>query len=119
MRKASAHSAVWLCNAVRLMAWTASGALATMRSAWTDAWEAKDCPGFLPLPLQGMLVQEAHLRIAKARHPDLAFYPCGQTVGLCNDERDCRSIVRGMVEEYVETVERLAASMNEDEATPA
>ena len=90
-----------------------------LRSAWTDAWEAKDCPGFLPLPLQGMLVQEAHLRIAKARHPDLAFYPCGQTVGLCNDERDCRSIVRGMVEEYVETVERLAASMNEDEATPA
>jgi NAD(P)H-dependent flavin oxidoreductase YrpB (nitropropane dioxygenase family) len=91
-----------------------------LRSAWADAWEAKDCRASCPLPLQGMLVQEAHLRIAKARHPDLAF------LSLQPDRRPVQRRARlsqhrpyGMVEEYVETVERLAASMNEDEATPA
>lgn len=82
-----------------------------LRSEWTDAWEKKDCPGFLPLPLQGMLVQEAHLRIARSQKDELVFYPCGQTVGLCNEERDCRSVIGGMLEEYVATVERLAQTL--------
>jgi len=82
-----------------------------LRSKWTDAWEARDCPGFLPLPLQGMLTQEAHLRIARANDEELAFYPCGQTIGMCNDERDCRSVITDMVTEYIDTVERLGQSL--------
>jgi len=84
-----------------------------LRTAWTDAWEAKDSPGFLPLPLQGMLVQEPHLRILRSRNEELAFYPCGQTIGHCNDERDCKTIMADMVHEYVETVERLGQSLGE------
>lgn len=83
-----------------------------LRSAWTDAWEAPDCPGFLPLPLQGILTQEAHLRIARSNNEELAFYPCGQTIGLCNDERDCRSVIADMVSEYVDTVERLGRTLD-------
>lgn len=82
-----------------------------LRTKWTDAWEQPDCPGFLPLPLQGMLAQEAHLRIARSDNEELAFYPCGQAIGLCNDERDCRSVVAGMVDEYIDTVERLAQAL--------
>lgn len=84
-----------------------------LRTPWTDAWEAKDCPGFLPLPLQGMLTQEAHLRIVRSHNEELAFHPCGQTVGLCNDERDCKTIISDMVHEYVDTVERLGRSLTE------
>jgi NAD(P)H-dependent flavin oxidoreductase YrpB (nitropropane dioxygenase family) len=86
-----------------------------LRSGWTDAWESPDCPGFLPLPLQGMLTQEAHLRIARSENEELAFYPCGQTVGLCNDERDCRTVIADMLNEYVDTVERLGRSLAGDE----
>ena len=82
-----------------------------LRSAWTDAWEKPDCPGFLPLPLQGILTQEAHLRIARANNEQLAFYPCGQAIGMCNDERDCRSVIADMVNEYVDTVERLGRAL--------
>jgi len=85
-----------------------------LRSRWTEAWEQPDCPGFLPLPLQGMLTQEAHLRIARSGNEELAFYPCGQTIGMCNDERDCRTVVGDMVREYVDTVERLGRTLDED-----
>jgi len=78
-----------------------------LRSTWTDEWDSEDCPGFLPMPLQGMLVMDANLRIDKAQHPDLAFYPTGQAVGMTNDERDCRSVVFEMINEYIEAVEQL------------
>ncbi len=83
-----------------------------LRSDWTDAWETPDCPGFLPLPLQGMLVHEANLRIVRARHEGLAFYPCGQVIGQCNDERDCRAVIEGMLGAYAETLERLGAQLH-------
>lgn len=86
-----------------------------LRTKWTDAREQPDCPGFLPLPLQGMLTQEAHLQIAHSDNEELAFYPCGQTIGLCNDERDCRSVVAAMVGEYIDTVERLAHALDTQE----
>jgi NAD(P)H-dependent flavin oxidoreductase YrpB (nitropropane dioxygenase family) len=78
-----------------------------LRSKWTDEWESKECPGFLPMPLQGMLVMEANQRIARAQNEDLAFYPTGQVVGQCNTEPSCRTIIREMLEEFANAVERL------------
>ena len=78
-----------------------------LRSKWTDEWETNECPGFLPMPLQGMLVQEAHLRIEKSQNEDLSFYPTGQIVGMMNEEKSCRSIVYDMMNEYIETIEGL------------
>jgi NAD(P)H-dependent flavin oxidoreductase YrpB (nitropropane dioxygenase family) len=86
-----------------------------LRSRWTEAWEQADCPGFLPLPLQGILVHEAHLRIARAQNEELAFYPCGQAIGQCNDERDCRSVIEGMLGEYLEVVERLGGVLQAED----
>ena len=78
-----------------------------LRSKWTDAWDNADCPGFLPMPLQGMLVQEANLRIERAGKEELAFYPTGQAVGMINDERNCKTVVFDMINEYIEAVDRL------------
>ena len=88
-----------------------------LRSKWTDEWDSQECPGFLPMPLQGMLVQEANLRIDKAQHEELAFYPTGQAVGMTNNETTCRSIVFDMMTDFVESIERLHGLLDvEDQA---
>ena len=84
-----------------------------LRSRWTDEWEHSDCPGFLPMPLQGMLVQDANLRIERSQNEDLAFYPTGQSVGMTNDERDCKTIIFEMINDYLEAVERLNRTLEE------
>lgn len=86
-----------------------------LRSAWTDEWNSKECPGFLPMPLQGMLVQEPNIRIARSSNEDLAFYPTGQVVGQMNQESNCRSIVYEMINEFIETTERLHGLLADDE----
>jgi len=85
-----------------------------LRSEWTDAWEEEDCPGFLPMPLQGMLVMEANHRISRAGNEELAFYPTGQVVGQMNQEKDCRTIMYELLEEYADTVDRLHALLHTD-----
>ena len=85
-----------------------------LRSKWTDAWEEEGCPGFLPMPLQGMLVMEANHRINRANAEELAFYPTGQVVGQMNDEKDCRTIMYELLDEYAQTVDRLHASLHSD-----
>lgn len=85
-----------------------------LRSSWTDAWDSEECPGFLPMPLQGMLVMDANLRIEKSAHQDLAFYPTGQVVGQLNQETDCKAIVFGMMNEFIEAVERLHGLIHQE-----
>ena len=40
-----------------------------LRTEWTDAWERPDCPGYLPMPLQFMLVADVMSRVARAEQP--------------------------------------------------
>ena len=51
-------------DTVRSRSWTGKPAR-MLRSKWTDEWDSGDCPGFLPMPLQGMLVMEANLTEAR------------------------------------------------------
>ena len=78
-----------------------------LRTEWTDAWERDDCPGFLPMPLQFMLVSDALNRIGRAQRRELIGMPVGQVVGLMNHVQPVRDVMRQLVEEYVEAVERL------------
>jgi NAD(P)H-dependent flavin oxidoreductase YrpB (nitropropane dioxygenase family) len=80
-----------------------------LRTEWTDAWERPDSPGTLPMPLQFMLVSDAMRRIARAQRKELSGFPVGQVVGMMNDVRSSRDIIRQLVEEYLEAVERLDA----------
>ncbi|KEQ18445.1 NAD(P)H-dependent flavin oxidoreductase [Endozoicomonas numazuensis] len=84
-----------------------------LRSKWTDEWESEECPGALPMPLQGMLAQEAHIRIARAQNEELAFYPTGQIVGMMNEEKGCKTIMYDMLNEYLESLERLNGLLEE------
>lgn len=84
-----------------------------LRSAWTDAWEAPGAPEPLPMPLQGVLVADAQRRIHRVAHKpesgarDLVTYFVGQVVGQMNAVKSARDVVREMVEEFVDAMERM------------
>jgi NAD(P)H-dependent flavin oxidoreductase YrpB (nitropropane dioxygenase family) len=84
-----------------------------LRTAWTDAWEEPNAPSPLPMPLQTMLVSEAQRRIHRvAHHPDsgarqLVTYFVGQVVGQMNVAKPTRAVVGEMVDEFLDTMERL------------
>jgi NAD(P)H-dependent flavin oxidoreductase YrpB (nitropropane dioxygenase family) len=83
-----------------------------LRNDWTEAWEGPDSPGPLPMPLQMLVAIDAVG--AGRRHPEAAkavtFNPCGQVVGRAKRVRKVRDVMFDLVEEYVEAVERLAAT---------
>ena len=78
-----------------------------LRNAWTDAWEDPNGPGPLGMPLQNILTAEANARISRAHRKDLVFAPIGQIVGSMNSVRPVRDVIFDMVEEWVETTQRL------------
>ncbi len=83
-----------------------------LRSAWTDAWNDPKNPDPLPMPLQPRLIGDAWRRIEHAAHKSpgaarLVNYFVGQVVGSMNDVRSSRSVIEEMVQEYVDTMERL------------
>jgi len=80
-----------------------------LRNAWTDAWESAESPGPLGMPLQFMVTADAVAR--GHRYPDKAkdvmFAPVGQIVGRMNEQRPARDVIYEMVQEYLDTIERL------------
>lgn len=90
-----------------------------LRSGWTDAWEAEGAPRPLPMPMQSIVSDTAMskvLKLANGGHQgaaQLASYFVGQGVGLMNSPQTTREVVRGFMEDYLEAVERLSASIAE------
>ena len=88
-----------------------------LRTAWTDEWEREDGPQPLGMPLHGMLIAEAQRRIARGANTSgsgaaqLVNYFVGQIVGSMNQVKPARQVVMEMVEEYVETMDRLNTQM--------
>ncbi|MSO79543.1 MAG: nitronate monooxygenase [Acidimicrobiia bacterium] len=78
-----------------------------LRTAWTEAWEGPDSPGYLPMPLQYMATSEALRRIARAQNSELQGMPVGQIVGRMNSVRPVRDVVFDLIEEFVEATDRL------------
>lgn len=88
-----------------------------LRTAYTDAWESKESPGTLPMPLQMLATGAAQQRIyrhAQTSHPtagDLITCPVGQIVGTMNRVRPAKDVVRDMVAEFVDTIERVSGQL--------
>jgi NAD(P)H-dependent flavin oxidoreductase YrpB (nitropropane dioxygenase family) len=86
-----------------------------LKTKWTEAWDAKDSPGALPMPLQFMLTADAQSRIVRSsategsRARELLGQPVGQIVGRMNAVRSSRDVLYAIVEEYVDTVARMQA----------
>jgi NAD(P)H-dependent flavin oxidoreductase YrpB (nitropropane dioxygenase family) len=84
-----------------------------LRSPWTDEWARPDTPEPLPMPLQSALVAEAQARIHRSAHrpgsgaEQLDTYFVGQVVGTMNRVKPARQVVLDMVEEYIDSYERL------------
>ncbi len=81
-----------------------------LRNTWTDAWADPAGPGPLGMPLQNILTSEANARIARSGRKDLQFAPVGQIVGRMNEVRSVRDVMYQLVEEYIDTVDRLEQS---------
>ncbi len=91
-----------------------------LRTAWTDEWDRTDGPGTLPMPLQPMLVNDAMKRIHRVATKEgtganeLVTYFVGQVVGSMNTVRPTRRVVLDMIDEFIDTIERLDTLVTTD-----
>ncbi len=88
-----------------------------LKTAWTEEWERPDTPDPLGMPLQPILVDQAIRRIDRAAHQpgtgaeQLANYFVGQIVGAMNESKPASRVVYEMIEEFIESVDRLNQQM--------
>ncbi len=78
-----------------------------LRNRWTQAWEQPGAPQPLPMPLQNLLVSEAHRRLLRSGQPDVVPMPVGQIVGRMNEVRPVAEVMAALVRETGEALDRL------------
>lgn len=81
-----------------------------LKTRWTDAWTAPDAPEPLPMPLQNLLVGEAHQRIARSDDPEVVSMPIGQIVGRMNEIRPVADVMADLLQDFDAAVARLDAA---------
>ena len=74
-----------------------------LKSGWTEAWEDKNNPDPLPMPLQYFLTAEAQHRIFHDADNELLTFPVGQIVGVMNEVKSTAEVIEAMVKECEET----------------
>lgn len=78
-----------------------------LKTRWTDAWDAPDAPEPLPMPLQNILVSEAHQRMNESTDPTAVAMPVGQIVGRLNEIRPVADIIAELVSGFEAATRRL------------
>ncbi|BBY56352.1 nitronate monooxygenase [Mycobacterium koreense] len=78
-----------------------------LKSRWTDAWDADDAPDPLPMPLQNILVGQAHARMAQSGDPTTVAMPAGQIVGAMTEIRPAADIIADLVAGFEAATHRL------------
>jgi NAD(P)H-dependent flavin oxidoreductase YrpB (nitropropane dioxygenase family) len=78
-----------------------------LKTKWTDAWDAPDAPEPLPMPLQNILVSEAHQRMNQSDNPDTVAMPVGQIVGRMNEIRPVADIIAELVSGFEAATRKL------------
>jgi len=78
-----------------------------LKNSWTKAWEAEGAPDPLPMPLQNILVADAHQRLMKSGDPDVVPMPTGQIVGRFSEAQPVADLVASLVSEGDATLDRL------------
>jgi NAD(P)H-dependent flavin oxidoreductase YrpB (nitropropane dioxygenase family) len=78
-----------------------------LKTKWTEAWESEDAPEPLPMPLQNLLVADAHNRMNRGDDPDTISMPVGQIVGRMNEVRPVAEVMDRLVAEFHDAVGRL------------
>jgi len=78
-----------------------------LKNRWTQAWAEPGAPAPLPMPLQNLLVSEAHQRLMRSGQPDVLPMPVGQIVGRMNEVRPVADVIAALVAEADEVLSRL------------
>jgi NAD(P)H-dependent flavin oxidoreductase YrpB (nitropropane dioxygenase family) len=78
-----------------------------LKNSWTRAWEEPGAPDPLPMPLQNILVSDAHQRLMKSGNPDVVPMPAGQIVGRFTRAQPVAGLMASLVRETDETLARL------------
>jgi NAD(P)H-dependent flavin oxidoreductase YrpB (nitropropane dioxygenase family) len=80
-----------------------------LKNRWTAAWEQPGAPEALRMPLQNLLVAEAHQRLMRSGRPDVVPMPAGQIVGRISEIRPVAEVIDALVQEADATLGRLAS----------
>jgi NAD(P)H-dependent flavin oxidoreductase YrpB (nitropropane dioxygenase family) len=78
-----------------------------LKNRWTEAWEGEDAPEPLRMPLQNLLVSEAHQRLMRSGQPDVVPMPAGQIVGRMNEIRPVADVMAELIGETIAVLDRL------------
>jgi NAD(P)H-dependent flavin oxidoreductase YrpB (nitropropane dioxygenase family) len=78
-----------------------------LKNRWTDAWEQPGAPEPLGMPLQNLLVSEAHQRLMRSGQPDVVPMPAGQIVGRITEVRPVADVMADLIKEADQTLDRL------------
>ena len=78
-----------------------------LKNEWTKAWEEPGAPEPLPMPLQNLLVSEAHQRLMESGNPAVVPMPVGQIVGRMNAVRPVAEVMADLLAEADEALARL------------
>ncbi|CAA0090738.1 Putative monooxygenase [BD1-7 clade bacterium] len=86
-----------------------------LKNVWTDAWEGPESPGYLPMPLQGMVTFDAMRRTKRyagvGECQKVGFNPVGQVVGQMQQVETCRQVIARLLTEYVDALASLNRQM--------
>ena len=78
-----------------------------LKNRWTDAWEQPGAPEPLGMPLQNLLVSEAHQRLIRSGRPEVVPMPAGQIVGRITEVRPVAAVMADLIKEAHQTLEKL------------
>ena len=78
-----------------------------LKNSWTDAWLQPGAPEPLPMPLQNLLVAQAHQRLMRSGDPDVIPMPVGQIVGRMNEVKPVADVIAALLTELDSAVARL------------
>ncbi len=78
-----------------------------LKNRWTAAWEEPGAPAPLPMPLQNLLVSDAHQRLMRSGQPDVVPMPAGQIIGRMNEVRPVADVMADLLTETDEALDRL------------
>ena len=78
-----------------------------LKNDWTRAWDEPGAPEPLPMPLQNLLVSEAHQRLMESGNPAVVAMPVGQIVGRMNTVRPVAEVMAGLLAEADQAMDRL------------
>ena len=84
-----------------------------LRTGWTEAWEAPESPGPLPMPLQFLLNAYANRKMGGRSRRELVGMPVGQIVSRMNSVRTTQAVIQEMVEEYIDVTTKMAADLED------